>query len=223
MLADGNLYFPLSDRGVLVTKAEPEFQKIAFNKIATGDSDIKASLAVDGDRLLLRNDSSLYCIGQTTGRKKFVSRTRTVDLEKTIPAVRKFDVVHETGRVKQYNRYLSKDPEEVVKVMLSPYRSVITDEQVQSSRKIVMDRLETFTELRNRKEQVHWDFLSGKNSDRREYFKEMSAIEKATTRHNQKVRMEIKAQFSEQQMAQHLAEAEEWRKKQQQKTKKKTP
>ena len=63
VLAGGNLYY-VSRRGrIYVVAATPEFQLLATNDLGD-DSTFNASPAVAGNRLLVRSDRYLYCIGQ---------------------------------------------------------------------------------------------------------------------------------------------------------------
>ncbi|MEX2214835.1 MAG: PQQ-binding-like beta-propeller repeat protein [Phycisphaeraceae bacterium] len=64
MLAAGNLYYVSQTEGTFVVEAKPEFKLIARNVIEDDDSPFFGSPAVAGDRLLLRSDKFLYCIGQ---------------------------------------------------------------------------------------------------------------------------------------------------------------
>jgi outer membrane protein assembly factor BamB len=62
VLADGKLYGVARRGGVFVVAAKPQFEFLAHNQV--GDrSSFDASPAVDGRRLLIRSDKSLYCIG----------------------------------------------------------------------------------------------------------------------------------------------------------------
>ncbi|MCA9175153.1 MAG: PQQ-binding-like beta-propeller repeat protein [Planctomycetales bacterium] len=58
------LYLPTRDAGVLVYGTGNQFRQIAVNKIEGDESLYNATPAVSGDRLLLRTDRFLYCIGK---------------------------------------------------------------------------------------------------------------------------------------------------------------
>jgi outer membrane protein assembly factor BamB len=63
VLADGKLYY-VSRRGdTIVLAAQPRFERLATNSLRDG-STFNASPAVAGDRLYLRSDKSLYCVGK---------------------------------------------------------------------------------------------------------------------------------------------------------------
>jgi len=63
LLAGGRLYFVSQTQGTLVVDASPTFKLIAHNVIDTDDSAFNGSPVVTGDRLLLRSNKALYCIG----------------------------------------------------------------------------------------------------------------------------------------------------------------
>jgi outer membrane protein assembly factor BamB len=63
LLADGNVYYLTRDGRTLVLAAKPKFEKISLNDL--GDrSTFNASPAVHGNRLLIRSDKFLYCVGK---------------------------------------------------------------------------------------------------------------------------------------------------------------
>jgi outer membrane protein assembly factor BamB len=63
LLADGRLYYVTRSGTTFVVAANPSFQQIGKNEL--GDRSIfNGSPAVDGQRLLLRSDKYLYCVGK---------------------------------------------------------------------------------------------------------------------------------------------------------------
>lgn len=61
----GKLLFCTSRKnGVFVIAADPTYQKIGVNVFASDDSQFNGTPAVVGNRLLLRSDKALYCIGK---------------------------------------------------------------------------------------------------------------------------------------------------------------
>lgn len=63
VLADGKLYYLTHKGRTFVLAAGPRFEQLAVNDL--GDSSLfNASPAVAGDRLFLRSDRFLYCIGE---------------------------------------------------------------------------------------------------------------------------------------------------------------
>lgn len=63
LLAGGNIYYTTREGKTFVIAAEPKFRQVAVNDLS--DRGIfNASAAVDGDRLLIRSDKFLYCIGK---------------------------------------------------------------------------------------------------------------------------------------------------------------
>ena len=64
VLAGGKLYIVTCEGGAFVLAAKPEFTQLARNTL--GDKSIfNASPAIAGDRMILRSDRYLYCIGET--------------------------------------------------------------------------------------------------------------------------------------------------------------
>ncbi|MCA9080531.1 MAG: PQQ-binding-like beta-propeller repeat protein [Planctomycetaceae bacterium] len=63
LLADGKVYYINREGRVFVVAAKPEFELLATNEMRDGGQ-FNASPAVDGQRLLIRSDKFLYCIGK---------------------------------------------------------------------------------------------------------------------------------------------------------------
>lgn len=63
VLADGKLYYVSRTGRVIVLAAAPKYELLAVNDLADR-STFNASPAVAGDRILLRSDRFLYCLGQ---------------------------------------------------------------------------------------------------------------------------------------------------------------
>jgi outer membrane protein assembly factor BamB len=61
-IADGKIYAVSQHAGTYVFEAGPEFKQLANNVL--GESRANACLAIDGNRILLRDDSHLYAIGK---------------------------------------------------------------------------------------------------------------------------------------------------------------
>jgi outer membrane protein assembly factor BamB len=63
LLADGRIYYLTRDGRTFVVAAKPEFEQLASNDLSDR-SVFNGSPAVDGNRLLIRSDKFLYCIGK---------------------------------------------------------------------------------------------------------------------------------------------------------------
>ncbi len=63
LLADGRLFYLTRDGKTFVLAAKPQFKPLAMNDLNDG-SIFNGSPAVDGNRLLIRSDSYLYCVGK---------------------------------------------------------------------------------------------------------------------------------------------------------------
>jgi hypothetical protein len=63
LLADGRLYYLNRSGRMFVLAAKPKFELLSTNDLRDG-SRFNASPAVTGNRILLRSDKFLYCIGK---------------------------------------------------------------------------------------------------------------------------------------------------------------
>jgi outer membrane protein assembly factor BamB len=63
LLADRKLYYLTREGRMFVVAAKPSFEQLAINDLGDG-SIFNASPAVDGNRLLIRSDKFLYCVGK---------------------------------------------------------------------------------------------------------------------------------------------------------------
>ncbi|MEZ6066054.1 MAG: PQQ-binding-like beta-propeller repeat protein [Planctomycetaceae bacterium] len=63
LLADGRVYYLTREGKTFVVAADPEFRLLATNDLRDGGV-FNGSPAVTGDRLLIRSDKFLYCIGK---------------------------------------------------------------------------------------------------------------------------------------------------------------
>ncbi len=64
VLVGGKLYAPSRKNGVFVLAAKPTFEVLARNSFASDPSQMNGTPAVDGNRLYLRSDKALYCVGE---------------------------------------------------------------------------------------------------------------------------------------------------------------
>lgn len=64
LLADGKLYSVSRENGAYVYAADPQLTQLAHNEIASDMGIFNASPTAIGNRLLLRSDRFLYCIGK---------------------------------------------------------------------------------------------------------------------------------------------------------------
>jgi outer membrane protein assembly factor BamB len=63
VLADGRIYYVSRENGTYVVAAKPQFELLAHNEITADSSIFNATPAISGDRLLIRSNQCLYCIG----------------------------------------------------------------------------------------------------------------------------------------------------------------
>ncbi|MDB6073232.1 MAG: Pyrrolo-quinoline quinone [Verrucomicrobiaceae bacterium] len=64
VLVDGKLYCPSRKNGTFVIAAKPKYELLARNIIEGDKAQFNATPAVDGNRLYLRSERTLYCIGE---------------------------------------------------------------------------------------------------------------------------------------------------------------
>jgi len=64
VLADGRLYFLGRTGRAVVLAAKPKFEQLAENTLENGRGVFNATPAFDGNRLLIRSNRALYCLGQ---------------------------------------------------------------------------------------------------------------------------------------------------------------
>ena len=63
IVGDGEkLFLTTRDAGVLVLAASPEYKELAVNKLGDEDEKFNATPAIAGEKLLIRSDTSLYCV-----------------------------------------------------------------------------------------------------------------------------------------------------------------
>lgn len=60
------LFLTTRDAGVLVISAKPEYEQLAINRLGDPEERFNATPAIVGDRLILRSDRALYCIGNVS-------------------------------------------------------------------------------------------------------------------------------------------------------------
>jgi len=63
VLANGRIHYVTRDGRTLILSAQPDFEQLASNDLADR-SRFDGSPAVDGNRLLIRSDKYLYCLGR---------------------------------------------------------------------------------------------------------------------------------------------------------------
>lgn len=64
IVSDGkHLFLTTRDEGVLVLAAKPEYEELGVNRLGSPEERFNATPAIANDQLLLRSDTTLYCIG----------------------------------------------------------------------------------------------------------------------------------------------------------------
>ena len=209
LLCRDKLFFPLL-HGIAVVNADPNISLVSHNKITDDEAEFRASLCVYGDQMFTRNDNWLYCLGP--GQQD----TRTVKLGansqgefEQIVSTPKYDFEQATGRIRFYNRCLVKTKHDLRVVMLTPYKSVITEKQTAHSIELLNAEFPKFAEMRLERRKIVWDRMTGEASEE-EFVEQISALDKKVIQTQAAIRKPIKAMFSKEQMDQHMAEHRAW-------------
>ena len=63
-MADGRIYFISRGGRAVVLAAKPKFERLADNTLESNRGVFNSTPAIAGDRLLLRSNRALYCLGQ---------------------------------------------------------------------------------------------------------------------------------------------------------------
>ena len=217
-LVGENMLIPTTDQGVLVFKATPELEHLHTNQFENFNNNFKASVVCSGHDLIIRNDQTVFCIGSNPAGSQSLPVSTVSD--EVIAPVAHFDIGPD-GRPKRYVQFMTNDLDKVLEIILLPYKSVITDEQKELSRKFVMDRKESYNSLTDRYQSAYWEFRqAGDNGDQSKLAATLSQLEKEMNELTGETRVDVKNLFSEEQMAQHLEEAKAWREKEAERLKK---
>jgi outer membrane protein assembly factor BamB len=206
------------DQGVLVFKATPELEMVNANKIADDDSGFSASVVCSEHNLLLRNEQSVYCIGSSPLESEITEVSKPS--EEIIEAPIHYDL-DELGRTKRYVQFMTDDVEQIIKIILMPYKSVITPEQTEASRKFVLDRMDQYDDLKKRYREAYWNRQKdGSEMTDEEFAQVLIQLENEMNKLTGETRIDVKKLFSKEQMDQHIAEAKEFQRKEQEKLQK---
>ena len=202
---------PTIDKGVLVYEASPDLELMNVNEFEAVKNDFKASVVCSEHDILLRNDDFIYCIGSSPAPNDSVVASDAP--EEIIEPPTHYDLGPD-GKQKRYVQFMTNDAEKIIEIILMPYKSVITEEQKEASRKFVMDRIKKYQSLNTRYKEAYWTVLSsGVDADEKEFASALVQLEKEMNQLTGETRVDVKKLFSEEQMAQHLEEAKAWREK----------
>lgn len=201
-----HLFVPTQFKGVVVMDLNDNCEIVSNNAIVDDGVSLQASIAEDDNRLYLRTDNFVYCVGESTSVTHTSGRPWVTSQDAIIIPKPKPDIDEKTGRPKAFYRCLVTKEQEILDFMLIPYKSVITEEQTEKSTKFILENHQPFIDLRKEYLDLRWAHMSGQKSDQ-EFATELADLENRTMQHNYKVRKFIKDMFSKEQMDQHLREA----------------
>ena len=75
LLSANRIYFPLESEGVVVCEATSKASLVSQNQIEDDSNPVRASLAVSGNRLFLRNEKFVYCLANSKKAPRKIART----------------------------------------------------------------------------------------------------------------------------------------------------
>lgn len=209
-----HLLIPTMDHGVYVFEADDKMKKVCINNVSEDIiTPFQSSLAISANRMYLRDDKFLYCLGRTPRSNTTVMNDYERGDQKLVIPPGKLEFDPATGRRRQYLDYFISDPDDLVKFILIPYRSVMTEEQVTGADRIIKEHFQTFVDRNKQFEDLKWKYMQEKHLSFGEYRKELEKIDEVTMKHAHYVRKLVKDQFSKEQMEQHMKDVRERRKK----------
>jgi outer membrane protein assembly factor BamB len=204
-LLGDHLFVPTQYMGVVVMNLADDCKIVSRNVFAEDDVPLQASIAESENRMFLRTDDYVYCVGQPDKWSETAGQLAATTYEEVIIPKPKYDIDEKTGRPKIFVRCLVTGQNEILDFMLLPYKSVITPEQTEKSTEYILANHQPFIDLRSQYLDLKWEYMTGKKPEK-EFLEELAVLEEATMQHNYKVRKFIKDMFSEEQMDQHLRE-----------------
>lgn len=204
-----HLLVPLKKTGVGVLQANESVKFVGYNVYEKDPADFKASFSVANNCFITRNDEYLFCISKQKQADAQVHQYAPPEARELIASTDKFDFDSNSKRIKVYNRCLDFEAERLVDFILIPYKSVLTSKQSIKFREEVLATTEPFLKLRQRRQQIIWQYLSQSpsNRDANNYQMLMARLEKDAMATQRDLRAIIKGQFTPEQLQAHLAEA----------------
>jgi outer membrane protein assembly factor BamB len=205
LLAADCLFMPFQDAGIGIYMADDTIAERTVIPVKTGGP-LMASIAVDGNRFLFRNDGGLYLVGGGNAPVKSLPWERPEDFQ-VIEARSPYNLETEKGWSRRYLLFMTEDPAVVSKYLLMPYQSVITDEQTAQSEKIVQENMPKFLALLERCKAIRQRQLETAANDEADVDPEWEQLEKDVNKLTNDLRILVKKLFSKEQMDKHNADA----------------
>ena len=190
LLSGNYFYVPLADNGVVVCEANSELKQISHNTFGSESNTINASLSVSEAALFVRNDRHLFRISARNDEGEEISLS-SFENESELVIPSRYDVDPQSGKLREYNFYLSSDKKFVEQEILKPFDN-LTDEQAGKASKVISENLETFAELRTTQREALWEFLKSGSQDQDGYASKLKTIEQQTINRVSDVREKIK-------------------------------
>ena len=205
LLAGEHLYMPFQDAGVSVFTADEQGKEEVVNSSEDGVP-LMASITPCGDRLLIRSDKYLTCVSSDAAPTVVTEWTPPED-SKVVETFEPYNIEPAKGWSRRYMGYLTSNFEQASKYLLTPYRSVITDEQTEQAREIVLGEKPKYDALREQFEALRWEELSTPANEIEQFRERWQTLESETNKLNNATRILVKKLFSKEQMQKHLDDA----------------
>ena len=204
LVAGEHIYMPFQDAGVSVFTTDEECKEVAVN--SSNDEPLMASIVPDGDRLLIRSDKYLTCVSPVASEATVTEWTKPDDHE-VIDTIEPFNIDPKKGWSRRYLGYLTSNFDQASRHLLIPYLSVITDEQTEEAREIILGEKPKYDALRDQFEALRWEELSTPSNDIERFRVRWQALESKTNKLNNATRILVKKLFPKEQLQQHMDDA----------------
>jgi outer membrane protein assembly factor BamB len=205
LLAGEHLYMPFQDAGIGVFKADDECEEVAVNA-APGEMGLSASVVPCGNKFYFRGDKYIVCVGPEA-KPTLVSEWEAPENMQVVNAIEPYNINPERNWIRRYLGFLGTDFDDVTKYLLMPYQSVITKEQTEKSREIILGEKPKYDLLRSRLEELQSEELAAAAGDLERFRDRWAALETDTNKLNGRTRVLVKKLFPDQQLQQHYKDA----------------
>ena len=195
------------DAGIEVLAADEKAEQVALNA-APEKAPLMASPIPVGDRLVFRSDEYVCCVAPEKIKTRNTKWAQPQDVE-VIQTEDHFNINPSDGRARQYLTSLGADFEKVAKHLMIPYNSVITNQQTQEGRELILEDQPQYEALRKKLSQLRWEEATTPMKDVAKLNAKWEELEAETLALNRLSRIKVKKLFSKEQMEKHMADAKE--------------
>lgn len=205
LLVDEYLFMPFQDVGIAVYSADDECREVAVNKFVD-ISPLMASITPGNALFWMRSDRYLYCVdgAATETIKRNWSKRNS---RETIAARSPYNLEVEKGWTRRYLVFMTSNQAEILKYLLMPYQSVITDQQTELSKAIVIEHLPKYKALVDRFKEIQQEHLGAAARFDADFDSKYQQLESDTEKLNHDLRILVKKLFTPEQKAKHISDA----------------